>query len=131
MPRSLSSQDIQQLEQLKKRFTNWRRTRKTKTPIPRRLWNSAAKIAMQSGLSRTAKALRLNYYDLKKRIDVYAIAPSSAPAFIELSAAAIGTTPECIIECENKNGAKMRIQIKGVNAPDLNAIAAEFWRSGR
>jgi hypothetical protein len=74
MSRSVSSQDIQQLEQLKKRFINWRRTRKAKTPIPRRLWNSAAKMAMQCGLSRTAKALRLNYYDLKKRIDACATA---------------------------------------------------------
>jgi hypothetical protein len=131
MSRSVSSQDIQQLEHLKKRFVNWRRTRKAKTPIPTRLWNSAAKMAMQYGLSRTAKALGLNYYDLKKRIDACAITPSSAPAFIELGSAVVGCTPECIIECENQNGAKMRIQIKGTNAPDLNAIAAAFWRSGR
>jgi hypothetical protein len=131
MSRSVSSQDIQQLEQLKKRFINWRRTRKAKTPIPRRLWNPAAKMAMQCGLSRTAKALRLNYYDLKKRIDACATAPSSAPAFIELSPAAIGATPECIIECEKTGGCKMRIQIKSMTAPDLNAITTAFWRSGR
>lgn len=131
MSRFVCGQDIQQLGQLKKRFVNWRRTRKVKTAIPSRLWNSAAKIAMQCGLSRTAKALGLNYYDLKKRIDSFAITPSSAPAFIELSTAVVGATPECIIECENKDGAKMRVQIKGANMPDLNAIAAAFWRSGR
>jgi hypothetical protein len=129
MPRSVSSQEIQQLEQLRKRFIKWRRTRKAKTPIPGRLWNSAVKMAMHYGLSRTAKALRLNYYDLKKKIESRAIAPSSAPAFIELSPVAIGSTPECIIECENKNGATMRIHCKGANAPDLNALAAAFWRS--
>jgi len=132
MSRFASGQDIQQLEQIKKRFINWRRTRKAKNPIPKRLWNSAAKIAMQCGLSRTAKALRLNYYDLKKRIDVRINAQSPlAPAFIELSPAAAGSTSECFIECENKNGSKMRIQIKGMNAPDLNAISAAFWRSER
>jgi hypothetical protein len=75
--------------------------------------------------------LGLNYYDLKKRIDACAIAPSSAPTFIELSPAVVESTPECIIECENQNGDKMRIQINGWNAPDLNAIAAAFWRGGR
>lgn len=86
---------------------------------------------MHYGLSRTAKSLGLNYYDLKKRIAACAIAPSSAPAFIELSPAVVGSTPEYIIECDNQNGARMRIQIKGANAPDLNALAATFWRGGR
>jgi hypothetical protein len=131
MSRSLASQDIQRLEQLKKRFVNWRRTRKAKTAIPSRLWNSAAKMAMHCGLSRTAKALGLNYYDLKKRIDACAAALSSSATFIELSPAVVGSMPEYIIECEDENGAKMRIQIKGANAPDLNAIAATFWRGGR
>jgi hypothetical protein len=86
---------------------------------------------MHCGLSRTAKVLGLNYYDLKKRIDACATALSSAPAVIELSPAVVGSTSECIIESENKNGDKMRIQIKGPNGPDLNAIGTAFWRSER
>jgi hypothetical protein len=119
------------IDRLKRRFDKWRKFRKPRTRIPDRLWKAAIQTAQQCGLNRTAKALRLNYYDLKKRIDVHFNAQSIAPAFIELSPAAAGSTSDCIIECENKNGSKIRIQIKGMNAPDLNAISAAFWRSER
>jgi hypothetical protein len=131
MPRSASSQDIQQLEQLKKRFANWRYTRKSKTAIPDRLWNSAVKIAGQCGLCRTAKALRLNYYDLKKRIDAYADASSSSAAFIEWSPSPTGSVQECAIEYEKQNGEKMRIHMKGPNGVDLTALSNAFLRNER
>jgi hypothetical protein len=86
---------------------------------------------MQCGLSRTAKALRLNYYALKKRINAYAIDRRSAPAFIELTSAPTGSVQEYSIVLENRCGDKMSIQIKGVNAVDLNALSSEFWRGER
>jgi hypothetical protein len=119
------------IDRLKRRFDKWRKSRKPRTRIPNRLWKAAIQTAQQCGLNRTAKALHLNYYDLKKRIDVNFDAQSLTPEFIELSPAAVGTPFECIIECEKKNGSKMRIQIKGMNTPDLNAISAAFWRSER
>jgi hypothetical protein len=127
-PQSQSDRVSYQLEQLRRRFDAWREICKPKTPIPNRLWNSAVKVAMQCGLGRTAKALRLNYYALKKRIDAYAIDQPSTPAFIELTAAPTESVQECSIELENRCGDKMRIQIKGMNAFDLNALSSAFWR---
>jgi len=36
---------------------------------------------------------------------------------------------ECTLELENAGGAKMRVHLKGVEAPDLAALARSFWRS--
>jgi hypothetical protein len=124
-----SSDSDKQIERLRKHFADWRKRRKPRARIPIRLWNAAVQIAGECGLNRTAKALHLDYYTLKTKLEASAGIQKSGPAFIELNPAATGATPECIIECENRNGAKMRIHIKGMEAPDLDAISSAFWRS--
>jgi len=119
------------IDRLKRHFDKWRKSRKPRARIPERLWEAAIHTAQKCGLNRTAKALHLDYYTLKQRIEAVSGIKEQAPAFIELSPATVGSSSECIIECENKSGSKMRIQIKGMNAPDLNAISAAFWRSER
>ena len=62
----------------RKRFQAWRRTRKAGTRIPERLWALAVKRADAHGLNRTASVLRLDYYSLKKRVEVRSFAATSA-----------------------------------------------------
>ena len=57
------------LERLRRRFEGWRRTHKTRSRISESLWEAAVKLAVQYGLHRTAKALRVDYYSLKKRVE--------------------------------------------------------------
>jgi hypothetical protein len=57
------------LEVLRRRFERYRRTRKVRSPIPEGLWAAAAKMAGTCGINRTAKALRLNYHALQKRVE--------------------------------------------------------------
>jgi hypothetical protein len=59
-----------QFERVQHRFDLWRKTRKRCSPIPETLWSSAVELAREHGLHRTARALRLNYYSLKKRFPV-------------------------------------------------------------
>ena len=54
---------------LRRRFEQYRRARKVRTRIPEELWDAAAKLAGRLGIYRTCEALRLNYYDLKKRVE--------------------------------------------------------------
>ncbi|HTY63551.1 MAG TPA: hypothetical protein VMG30_14990 [Acidobacteriota bacterium] len=117
-----------QIDHLQKRFDAWRKSHKPRTRIPDRLWDSAVRIAGQYGLHRTAKVLHLDYYALKKRLDAAGIKQGAAPSFIELSPPALERIPEYVIELETRNGSKMRIQIRGVGAPDLNALSSTFWR---
>ena len=123
-----SSISNRQIDHLRKRLDAWRKSHRPRARIPGRLWNSAVRVAGHCGLNRTAKVLHLDYYDLKKRLDAPSLKQGPIPSFIELSPAVSGQAPECIIECENRNGAKMRIHLKGMEWPDLNALSGTFWR---
>ena len=61
------------LEGLRQRFERWRGTRKVRSRIPEPLWASAVKLATRYGIHRTAKALRVDYYALKKRVEQNAV----------------------------------------------------------
>jgi len=56
-----------QLEAVHRRLERWRRTRTHRSAIPEALWASAAELAGEYGLAKTARALRLDYYSLKER----------------------------------------------------------------
>jgi len=94
------------------------------------------KLAGRYGIHRTAKALRVDYYALKKRVEgTTAVISSKAPAataetkFLELPAAAWSGSGECTLELEDAVGAKLRVHLKGVEAPDLAALSRSFWQS--
>ena len=115
----------------RRRFEGWRRTRKGRSRIPETLWASAVKAAGKCGLHRTAKALGLDYYSLKKRVEGAAsrgVSEGEASAtFVELAPPGPTCSPECILELEDPRGAKMRIHLKGAEAPDLAALSRSFW----
>jgi len=55
--------------------------------------------------------------------------PDAATPFIELLAPAPTGFCHCTLELEDVNGAKMRIQLRSVAAPDLAAISRSFYHS--
>jgi len=121
------------LEGTRRRFERWRRTRKIGTRIPESLWASAVTAAGTYGVSRTSSVLGVDYYSLKERLAKQAI-PSpdvpelgGVPPFVELAAAPPRTmSGECILELEDAGGAKMRVHLKGFEAPDLAALTQSF-----
>ena len=121
------------LEALRRQFKQWRRTRKIRSRIPEPLWSAAVKLAEAHGIHPTAKALGVDYYSLKKRLEEKSgshsrmLAPASGATFVEIPAAAQTGIPECTLELENIEGAKMRIQLKGIEAPDLAALSRSLW----
>ena len=131
------------LEGLRRRLVRWRRTRKGRTRIPEPLWAAAAKLAGKYRIHRTAKALRLDYYSLKKRGEQKAAAagtvqepaatasntPAAGATFLELPAGAWAGSGECTLELEDADGAKLRVHLKGFEAPDLAALSRSFWQS--
>ena len=124
------------LDGLRRRFEQWRRTRKARSRIPEPLWAAAVKVAGTYGIHRTAKTLRVDYYALKKRAaGTPAVTASKAPAetggatFLELPPSVWPGPSECMLELEKAGGAKMRVHVKGVEAPDLAALSRSFWGS--
>ena len=120
------------LKNLRRRFERWRRTRKVRSRIPEPLWAAAVKLAGRYGIHRTAQALRVDYYALKKRAEQDAATAGSAAAeaeFLELPAAAWSGVGECTMELEAVDGARLRIHLKGFAAPDLAALSRSFRQS--
>ena len=121
------------LEQVRRRFELWRRSRQRGTRIPESLWASAVNLAGTCGIHRTAKALRVDYYGLKKRVEQKGAfsrrlpEDGSVPTFVELALPAETGSGQCILEWEDAEGAKMRVHLKGVEAPDLVALSRSFW----
>jgi hypothetical protein len=62
------------LESVRRRFERWRRTRKGHARIPDALWGAAVRAAGTYGVHRTVRALRLDYYSLKDRVEQQASA---------------------------------------------------------
>jgi hypothetical protein len=124
------------MRRIYRRFERWRSSHQTRVPIPPALWASAAAAAREHGVFRTAKILRLEYAKLK-RLAESSTAPvkrraASTAEFLELvapqaSPSGSGLT-ECVIELEGPRG-KMRVQWKGVAAPDLAGLSRGLWES--
>jgi hypothetical protein len=136
------------LERLRRRFEGWRETSEARARIPDSLWLSAAVAAGKHGLSKTANALRVNYYALKKRLAAKTAAdrraskkrigrravaagdgPEAAVAaeFVELPSFAAPDSGECLLEWEDASGEKLRVRLRGVGTPDLAALGRSFW----
>src|SRR5262245_25568095 len=81
----------------------------------------------QHGISRTATALGLDYYSLKKRVETAGQQPPSpGPAFVELPAPLV-VGKQALFELDNGAGASMRVQLLGYEAADVEALARRFW----
>jgi hypothetical protein len=124
------------LEGVRRRFERWRRTRRGRSRVPEGLWAAAVKAARGCGIHCTARALRVDYYSLKKRVEQEAARTPGVPdaeagaPFIELALPGRVGSCQCILELENADGAKMRVDWKGVEAPDLAALSRSLWGRG-
>ena len=77
-------------------------------------------------MNPTAKALRLDYTALKRRVSG-AWNHHEKPAFVELAGAETAKLDEWVVEFEASNGAKMRIQWKAAATPDWASLL-RAWR---
>jgi len=138
-----------QLKRIQRRLEHWRRTRRGRVRIPEGLWGLAVQAAGTCGLNRTARALGLDYYSLKQRVEAAGCQTERqatrrgskvpvAATFVELAPLAgaaklvparSGGVPECLLEFERSGGVKLRMHLKGVAVPDWVALSQSFWRA--
>ena len=121
---------------VQRKLEHWRQRHRPRA----RIWREAAELACTHGINRTARALRLDYYSLKERVEQQSAAAPAPPkriaatTFLELAPVSnrgFATSPvngcECTLELENSGGAKMRVHLKGAEVPDLAALSRSFW----
>jgi len=131
------------LKEVQEQFETWRKTREKRTAIPDILWEAAVSLTPRYSLYQISKALRLNYNDLKCRLEtsqsILPLSSEKAHAFIDLGLKAPMLPAECIVEMENQNGGKMRICFKGdvldhrygiFDRLDVLELGKVFWNKG-
>ena len=111
----------------------WPKVRQRGQRIPDKFWKAAAKLAGVHGLSPTASALRLSYYDLQRRAFPGRTRPKVAgPAFVQLPAPAwsSGTLdPSHTLELHNPSGARLTMRWPQVTPRELLPLVEAFLRS--
>jgi hypothetical protein len=146
-----SARHGEDVEQLRGRFAEFRNTHRVRSRLPEELWVAAAKLARRDGIEATALALDVDRPSLQKWTDrfepgvqVQARKPrrqrragrtaSAAPAFVELLAQTAGATvhrgeTSCLVEVESQRGAKLRLEMKAVQASTLAELIRAFAAS--
>ena len=124
------------LSTARRQLDHWRSQQPTKrTRLPKELWQQAVALAKEHGLNKTARALGLKYYSLKKHLDETGIdalvAAKPTPDFIELLPGTMAPGGiDCTIEWVDGSDVTTRMHIKGASLSDLTCLAGVF-RSSR
>jgi hypothetical protein len=123
------------IEQVRRRLQEWRRSRRHGSRIPEDLWIAAVKLAKKYRAARIAHELGLDYDGLKRRLKTAKQHGTSEPqtqqGFIELLPFAPSSHCECTMEMEDRRGAKMKLELKGVSAGDVAAVSRALWSAER
>jgi hypothetical protein len=125
------------LESVHNQFETWRKRRRCRTRIPEALWQAAADLCREHSICEISQALRLNYNDLKDRVQRsrdrgLAIGQGPDLGFVKLDLGTPIMPSECLVEMEAANGSKMRLSFRGVlRDVDPVQLSRAFWRQGR
>ncbi len=130
------------VEQLQRRFAEWRGTHAVRARLPEELWAAAAELAQRDGMDATARALEVDKPSLRKWAD--RLRPprqprpprsppkrrgKAEPAFVELLASGSGATASCLIEVESPRGSKLRLELKAIETSQLAELIRAFAAS--
>jgi hypothetical protein len=125
------------LEAVRHQFEAWRKRRRCRSRIPEDLWEAAADLCQEHSLCEVSRGLRLNYNDLKHHVQKskdrgLAVGQDPDLGFVRLDLAGAIAAPQCLVEMEAPNGARMRMSFKG-GARDFDPVqlGRAFWRQGR
>lgn len=116
---------------LAERLNHWRRTRCRGQRIPEELWSAATALARHHGLASTAAALKLNYYDLQRRLEPSRKGKiaSSRPAFVEMPSLVTAKPDPGTVELTHVNGSRLTLRLTDPRSRDLLPLVQAFLRS--
>ena len=109
----------------------WRSTRSVGQRIPEPLWRAAAELARVDGVGPIAAALKLNYYDLQRRLEAPTRPqkPRAKPApFVELPAPSTfnRSVDPGTVELTRPNGSRLTLRLPTARARDLLPLVHAF-----
>lgn len=118
-----------ELVALQRRVERWRRAGGGRgSRIPEKLWSEAVAVSRTAGLYATARALRFNYENLKRRARRAARQPKKHETeFVAVRLPEVGTGLKAVIALVGRDGEQVRIEVSGGSAMDMVALAQAFW----
>jgi hypothetical protein len=119
------------VQQLRRRFDEFRSTQASRSRLPETLWAAAAELAKRYGVNPTARALRLDYTGLRKRVEnpdrpKPKKGGAPPPAFVELLTPVSGAMTNCSVEVESVQGGKLRLELKAVATTERANLIRAF-----
>jgi len=128
------------VEQVRRRWAEWRSTHAVRSRLPEELWAAAVELVQRDGMDATARALDVDKPSLRKWTGRLHPAPpqptrrksqakqraNAVPAFVELLASGSGTATSCMVEVESPRGAKLRLELKGIQPSELTELIRAF-----
>ena len=132
------------IEQVRRRFAEFRAAHAVRSRLPETLWAAAAKLSRRDGIEATARALDVDRPSLRKWTD--RLQPNQSakvdkpptrrqpkkntepppPAFLELLAQTTGAATSCLIEVESPRGGKLRLDLKTIRTSELAELIRLF-----
>lgn len=128
------------VEQVRRRWAEWRSTHAVRARLPEELWAAAVELVQRDGIDDTARALDADKPSLRKWAGRLNPTRSQAvrrkplpkrranvvPTFVELLASGSGTGTNCLVEVESQRGAKLRLELKGIQPSGLAELIRVF-----
>ena len=111
-----------ELRRLAERLESYRKRPGRPRRLPDGIWSAAAGLAQEHGVSGVARALRLDYYALKRRVSA-TVAPSAdevSRKFVEVCVGKVGRERGCTLELEDRTGRRMAVQVADRKGLDLD-----------
>jgi len=123
--------DSAQLRSLAHRLKAWRATRIGRQRIPEEFWAAAAGLAGVHGLNRTAAALKLSYYGLRRRLSGNPGQRKRGvrhPAFVELAPPVLAPSldQQGTIELIQVSGARLTLRLPNASPQDFLPVVELF-----
>jgi hypothetical protein len=121
------------MKEVREAIERWRRTRERRTAMPAELWVGATALARTHGAYRIARALRVDYQSLARRLaEAGGVAsPSGAPSggFVELRGADLmsGFGGGTVVSMSDGDGTRMRIELGAGSTPDMAAALVDAF----
>ena len=142
----------EEVEQLRRRFEEYRSTHAVRSRLPDELWAAAAKLVKEDGIESTARALDVDRPSLQKWTERFEPGAQgkpretprqlqagkrdqATPAFVEILAESAGAAlrggagTSCLVEVETPRGAKLRLELKAMPISELAGLIRAFVAS--
>ena len=138
MMRATHGSSFDDVEELRRRFEEFRSQHQRRTRLPEELWRAAAEIAGRRGMNLVCRCLRLDSNSLNQwmgkgvngtrltRARRKRSATTPTATFMELLTPATSVAASCVVEVESQRGGKLRLELKGLATSEIAQLIHSF-----